>query len=138
MPATAAECGVLSPLLDAGLGKEEIRILSRELGLPTADKPAFACLASRFPYGSKITAEKLQAIDAVEQKMQELGFRQVRVRHHGETARIEVMPDDIARACEATAREAIVAAAKEAGFAYVALDMEGYRTGSMNEVVGNV
>jgi len=131
----ASERGVLSPLLDAGLGKDEIRVLSRELGLPTADKPAFACLASRFPYGSEITEKKLRSVDAVEQVMQELGFRQVRVRHHGDIARIEVSPEDIERACVSGTRDVIVTAAKEAGFAYVALDMEGYRTGSMNEVV---
>ena len=132
----AAECGVLSPLLDAGLGKDEIRTLSRELGLPTADKPAFACLASRFPYGSRITEEKLRSVDAIEQKLQETGFRQVRVRHHGEIARIELPPDDIARAAEPEVRESIVAAAREAGFTYAALDMQGYRTGSMNETLG--
>lgn len=130
------ECGVLAPLLEAGLRKDEIRALSRELGLPTADKPAFACLASRFPYGSRITEEKLKSVDAVEQELQKLGFRQVRVRHHGEIARIEVPAPDIERAAEVRTRCMIVDAARKAGFIYVALDMEGYRTGSMNEGLG--
>lgn len=131
------ECGVLAPLLDAGLTKEDIRALSRELGLPTADKPAFACLASRFPYGSEITEEKLRSIDGLEQKMRELGFEQVRARHHHDTVRIEVPSENIERAAAPDTRDAIVAAAKDAGFAYVSLDMEGYRTGSMNEVLSN-
>lgn len=129
----AREAGVLSPLLEAGLTKEEIRQLSRRLNLPTADKPAFACLASRFPYGSRITEEKLKAVDRVEELLRSLGFKQVRVRHHGETARIEVEPDELSRLCEPDVRAKVVAAAEQAGFAYVSADLRGYRTGSMNE-----
>ena len=129
------ECGVLAPLLEVGLTKVEIRVLSRRLQLRTADKPAFACLASRLPYGSRITAEKLKSVDAVEQKLRELGFAQVRVRHHGDIARIEVAADDIARAAGPELRRAVLEAAQAAGFTYVALDMAGYRTGSMNETI---
>ena len=132
----AIESGVLSPLKDAGLGKSEIRRLSREMGLPTADKPAFACLASRFPYGTLITREKLVAVDLVEGELRRLGFRQVRVRHHGDIARIELEPDALSGALAPGMREQIVRAAKAAGFLYVALDLEGYRTGSMNETLG--
>ncbi len=131
----ACDAGVLSPLLDAGLGKAEIRELSRRFGLPTAEKPAFACLASRFPYGDRITAEKLKQVDAVEGTLRALGFRQFRVRHHGQVARIEVEPDQIGSLCETATRERIVAAAKSAGFLYVAADLQGYRTGSMNEAL---
>lgn len=129
----AEEAGVLSPLLMAGLGKEEIRELSRRMNLPTAEKPAFACLASRFPYGSRITAVKLQAVEHVETKLRLLGFRQFRVRHHGETARIEVSVDEIGRLCDRDIRVQVVQSGKDAGFLYVAADLEGYRTGSMNE-----
>jgi len=131
----AREQGVLTPLLEAGLGKDEIRELSRELGLPTADKPALACLASRFPYGSQITEEKLAAVDMVENSILQLGIAQVRVRHHGEIARIEVNESNIAKLSEPGIREKIVSLVKAAGFQYVALDLEGYRTGSMNEVL---
>ena len=129
----AGEQAVLSPLLEAGLGKNEIRQLSSAMGLPTADKPAFACLASRFPYGSRITEEKLKAVDAIENLLRDLGFRQSRVRHHGETARIEVPPDDILRLCHPDTRHRVAQAAHQAGFVYVAVDLDGYRTGSMNE-----
>lgn len=129
----AQETGVLQPLRTAGLTKEEIREISRKMGLPTADKPAKACLASRFPYGSRITEDKLQAIDSVECTLQDLGFRQSRARHHGEIVRIEVEPQEIARLHEPEVREKIIAAAKKAGFLYVTTDLEGYRTGSMNE-----
>ncbi len=129
----ARELGVMSPLLEAGLTKNDIRDLSRELGLPTADKPAFACLASRFPYGSRITEEKLDSIDMLEEKLRELGFIQIRVRHHGDVARVEVGKDEIELALQAETRIALVEAGKEAGFLYVTLDLEGYRTGSMNE-----
>jgi len=129
----AAEAGVISPLLETGLGKDEIRELSREMGLPTADKPAFACLASRFPYGSAITGERLKAVDAVEESLRNLGFRQVRVRHHGEIARIEVESGLVAKMCEPDTKEKVIRAARDAGFTYVAVDLEGYRQGSMNE-----
>ncbi|MEI6147801.1 MAG: ATP-dependent sacrificial sulfur transferase LarE [bacterium] len=131
----AEEHKVRSPLLEAGLSKNDIRALSREMNLPTADKPAYACLASRVPYGSMITTEKLSAIDKVETGIRKLGFGQVRVRHHGEICRIEVEPDAVGRVCLPAARLKIVALAKRAGFRYVSLDLEGYRTGSMNEVL---
>lgn len=127
------ELRVLSPLLDAGLTKEDIRTFSRKMELPTAEKPAFACLASRFPYGSPITREKLESVDAVEQALRGMGFGQLRVRHHGEIARIELEPDAIGRVAEETVREQIVSVCKAAGFLYVTLDLQGYRTGSMNE-----
>jgi pyridinium-3,5-biscarboxylic acid mononucleotide sulfurtransferase len=131
----ASDCGVISPLLEAGLTKAEIRQLSRELKLPTADKPAAACLASRFPYGSRITEERLQAVDAAERALRALGFRQVRVRHHGDVARIELEAAEIARASEPATRQRIADACHQAGFLYVALDLDGYRTGSMNEAL---
>lgn len=129
----AAEAGVVSPLLSAGLTKADIRRASRSLGLPTADKPAMACLASRFPYGSRITAAKLQAVDRVEQALRRLGFRQVRVRHHGSIARIEVEPAALRRLCAPSTRRVVARLVRQQGFAYVAVDLEGYRTGSMNE-----
>lgn len=131
----AKEHAVRSPLLEAGLCKQEIRELSRGMHLPTADKPAYACLASRVPYGSRITAGKLAAIDKVETGIRRLGFDQVRVRHHGDIARIEVEQGSIARICRPAARKKIVALARRAGFRYVSLDLEGYRTGSMNEIL---
>ena len=131
----AAECGVLSPLLEAGLSKDDIRELSRGMDLPTADKAAFACLASRFPYGARIDEPKLVAVGAVENLLRALNFRQFRVRHHGEVARIEVLPEEIAKLCEDPVRTQIVDVAREAGFQYVAADLVGYRTGSMNETL---
>lgn len=131
----AKEQRVRSPLLEAGLSKEEIRELSRAMHLPTADKPAYACLASRVPYGSRITADKLAAIDKVESGIRRLGFGQVRVRHHGAIARIEVEQGEIAGICKPATRKKVVAVARRAGFKYVALDLEGYRTGSMNETL---
>jgi uncharacterized protein len=130
------EMGVASPLLEAGLGKAEIRELSRRFGLPTADQPALACLASRFPYGSRITVPELEAVDAVEEGIRGLGFGQVRVRHHGDLARIEVEPGEIPRMSGEQVRAQVVRAARRAGFSYVALDLQGYRTGSMNEPIG--
>ncbi|MHC4251973.1 MAG: ATP-dependent sacrificial sulfur transferase LarE [Planctomycetota bacterium] len=127
------ELGVRSPLLEAGLGKAGIREASRRAGLPTSEKPSYACLASRFPYGETITAEGLTQVDAAEEALREMGFARVRVRHHGDVARVEFDPDDMPAAFEK--REAISEAVKHAGFAYVALDLEGYRTGSMNEVL---
>jgi len=131
----AEESGVLSPLLMAGLTKEDIREISRDMGLSTAEKPAFACLASRFPYGSQITGDKLKAVDVIEQGIRDMGFRQIRVRHHGEIARIEVDPDDVPRFTEEDVRNKVIGLVKGAGFNYVALDLEGYRTGSMNEPI---
>ena len=127
------ELGIRSPLREVGLTKDEIRALSRRMGLPTWDKPSFACLASRFPYGEEITVERLARVERAEQYLMDLGFAQVRVRSHGDLARIEVSPADIPRL--ATRADAIAAMFKEFGFAYTTLDLLGYRTGSMNEVL---
>ncbi len=126
----ARERGVRSPLQEAGLTKAEIRALARERGLPNWDKPAAACLASRIPYGTPVTVETLAQIERGEAYLRGLGFRQVRVRHHGAVARLEVEAGDLARAVEC--REEIVAALREAGFTYVTLDLAGFRSGSMN------
>jgi len=131
----AREYGVRSPLEEVGLGKEEIRLLSREAGLPTWDKPSMACLSSRFPYGHEITREKLAMVERAEQMVREAGFAQVRVRHHGDVARIEVAGGEIQRFVSSSSLPSIVQGLKRLGFAYVALDLEGYRTGSMNEVL---
>lgn len=125
------ELGVRSPLREAGLGKEEIRELSRRLDLPTWDKPSFACLSSRFPYGTTITAERLRQVGDAERFLRGLGFRELRVRYHQEVARIEVARRD--REKVLAMADAIVAEFKRLGFTYVALDLQGYRTGSMNE-----
>ena len=129
------ELGISSPLREVGLTKDEIRALSRQIGLPTADKPSFACLASRFPYGERITAAGLERVEKAEQWLLDagLGLTQLRVRSHGDMARIEVPPDAIPRL--AARADEIAAALKGLGFAYVALDLRGYRTGSMNEVL---
>ena len=127
------ELGVKSPLLEAGLGKEEIRILSKKMDLPTWNKPAFACLASRFPYGQQITSDKLQTIDQAEQFLLDLGFRQVRVRHHGSIARIEVSVAERNKFFNTALMDRIYEKFKQLGFLYAALDLRGYRTGSMNE-----
>ena len=129
------ELGVLSPLHDAGLTKAEIRALSKRMGLPTADKPSFACLASRFPYGERITAAGLERVERAEQWLMDagLGLVQLRVRSHGDMARIEVPPDDIPRLAAHAAE--ISASFKRFGFAYATLDLQGYRTGSLNEVL---
>jgi uncharacterized protein len=131
----ARERGVRSPLREAGLGKQEIRLLSREAGLSTWDKPALACLSSRVPYGDRIDREKLSQIDRAEQLIRELGFRQVRVRHHGQIARIELPPEDIPRFVAKGFGEPIARRMKELGFQYVTLDLEGYRMGSLNEAL---
>jgi uncharacterized protein len=131
----ARELGVRSPLQEAGLTKSEIRTLSRELGLPTWDKPSFACLASRFPYGTRITKDDLVRIDRAESFLRRLGIGQLRVRHHGPIARIEVEPGDIPRLVADETRERIVAHFRELGYTYVTVDLAGYRMGSMNEVL---
>jgi uncharacterized protein len=130
----AEELGIRKPLLEAGLTKEDIRRYSRELGLPTWDKPSYACLASRFPYGIEITERKLSAIEKLEEFIRDLGFRQVRVRDHKNIARVEIGGDEFLKFLEdGELREKVVEKAKDAGFTYVTLDMQGYRTGSMNE-----
>lgn len=128
------EHGVRSPLFEVGLTKGEIRALSRQLGLSTWDKPAMACLSSRVPYGERITQEKLQRIDRAEQLLRDLGYRQVRVRHHEGIARIELPPGDVERLFADALAEPITHRFKELGFQYVTVDLEGYRTGSLNEV----
>lgn len=128
------ELKVRSPLLEAGLGKDEIRRLSRELGLSTWKKQPFACLSSRFPYGTAITPDRLNQVDRCEAFLRHHQFSSYRVRYHGETARIEVAGEEIPRLLDPCLRQELVAAFKAAGFTYVALDLEGYRTGSMNEV----
>lgn len=129
----ADEHGVRSPLREAGLKKADIRALARELGLPNWDKPALACLSSRVPYGQVITVEKLNQIDLAEQYLRDIGFRQVRVRHHNQVARIELPPEDIPRLFSEGLAEPITQHLRSLGFRYVALDLQGYRTGSMNE-----
>jgi uncharacterized protein len=130
------ELGVTSPLREAGLTKVEIRELSRQMGLPTWDKPSFACLASRFPYGETITREKLTMVDKAEQFLLERGFTQVRVRHHGAIARIEVLPEEMSRLLEPELRRELYQTIQKIGFHYAAVDLQGYRTGSMNEGLG--
>ncbi len=129
------ELEVVSPLKAAEMTKDDIRLLSKEMGLPTWDKQAFACLASRFPYGQKITKEKLEMVDKAEQFLLDLGFRQVRVRHHGDLARIEVGPQERGRFFEDELMEKVYTEFKKIGFTYVSLDLKGYRTGSMNETI---
>lgn len=129
------ELQIKSPLRYVGLTKQEIRIFSRELGLSTWEKPSFACLASRFVYGEAITKEKLSMVERAEQLLLELGFLQIRVRIHGKMARIEVMPEDFSKLCESSIREKIVYEYKKIGFQYVTMDLQGYRTGSMNEAI---
>jgi uncharacterized protein len=132
----AAEArGVRAPLIEAGLWKEEIRALSRELGLPTWDKPSFACLSSRFQYGDPITAAKLRQIDAAEAFVRSLGFRQFRVRHHDRLARLELAPEEMARLWEEDRHGAIVRRLRELGYLYVTLDLQGFRSGSANEAL---
>jgi uncharacterized protein len=129
------ELGVRSPLLEAEFSKEEVRQLSRRLGLPTWDKQPFACLASRFPYGVTITEERLQQVEACEELLKQEGFSLYRVRYHGETARIELAGEEMARALEPSCRKRITEGFRAAGFTYVALDLDGYRSGSMNETL---
>ncbi len=129
----ARELGVRSPLLECGITKEEIRALSRRFGLPTADKGSFACLSSRFPYGTPIDAEKLRRVEACEEILRRFGFRQFRVRVHDAVARIEVGRDEIARLFEPDVTDAVHDGFRKNGFLYVSVDLKGYRTGSMNE-----
>jgi len=131
----AEQHGVLSPFLDARLSKLEIRALSRAAGLPTAEIPSSACLSSRLPYGTRVTPERLRQVDEGEERLRALGFRQVRLRHHGPLARVEVDPAELPRALEPEMARRIAAEIRALGFRWVSLDLEGYRTGSLNEVL---
>ncbi len=127
---SAVRRGIRFPLLEAGMAKADIRAAARRLGLPNWNKPSFACLSSRIPHGTEVTVEALRQIESAEAAIKALGFRQVRVRHHGEVARIEVEPAEIARLV--TERERVVGALRSAGYKFVSLDLEGYATGSLN------
>lgn len=129
----ARRLGVRSPLQELGFTKADIRAASRALGLPTADQPASACLASRIPYGSPVTAEALTRVERAEDALNDLGFRHLRVRAHGDVARIELAPEEMERLLDAATRGAVHAAVRASGFRFVALDLIGYRTGSLNE-----
>ncbi len=131
----AAEHQVRAPAAEAGLTKSEIRLLSERMSLPTHDKPAAPCLSSRVQYGEQITPEKLRMIERAEGVLRELGFRECRVRHHDKLARIEVPADEIERLASQEVRVQIEAALREIGYQYVALDLRGFRSGSMNEVI---
>ncbi len=131
--AAADELGIKAPLQELGFTKDEIRQLSKELNLPTWNKPSFACLSSRFPYNTTITRERLANIDKAEETLRLLGFEQYRVRHHNEIARIEIPSDDMHRLLDHNVRDKIVSEFKNLGYLYVTMDIKGYRTGSMNE-----
>jgi uncharacterized protein len=133
----ADEMGIISPLVKAELNKEEIRFLSKEMGLSTWDKPAMACLASRIPYGDAITEKKLMMVEEAEEYLAKNGFRQYRVRHHGSVARIEVESSEIEKINTPNLRKDIVEKFKEIGFLHVAVDLEGYVSGSMNRALKN-
>lgn len=132
----AGERKVLSPLREAGLRKVDVRRYSKRLGLPTHDKPASPCLSSRIPYGAPVTKEKLEQIEQAEAYLRGRGFREVRVRHHGELALVEVPTGEMARLLAAEERDALVRALHDVGFVHVALDLQGLRSGSLNEIVG--
>ncbi|MBU3188102.1 ATP-dependent sacrificial sulfur transferase LarE [Clostridium bowmanii] len=131
----ARELEVISPLKDAGFTKNDIRVLSKKLGVPTWNKPAFACLSSRFPYGNEITVEKLSMVERAEQFLMDLGFRQIRVRHHEDIARVEVNAEEREKFFNIELMDKVGNELKSIGFKYVTLDLLGYRTGSMNEVL---
>lgn len=133
----ARELGVRSPMVETGLTKSDIRALSRLAGLPTWRQPASACLSSRIPYGQVVTIEKLSMVDKAEEALRELGFQQVRVRHHGDVARVEVAEQELPSALDPGMAARILAALKPLGFKYVTLDLEGYRTGSLNEALNS-
>jgi uncharacterized protein len=131
----AREHRVRSPLLEAGLTKDDVRALARQAGLPVWDKPSQACLSSRVPYGTPVTVETLRKIEAAEAALRNLGFRSRRVRHHGTVARIEVPVEDLPRLLDGAVRDAVVEAVKKAGYLYVTVDLAGLRSGSMNEAL---
>ena len=130
------ELGIRSPFVELGIGKQDIRLQARRLGLTNWDRPSSACLASRIPYGEEITRARLERIGKTEASLRGLGFRQVRVRDHGSLARLELVADDLKRVVESDLRAAVVQLCKHAGYLYVTLDLQGYRTGSMNESLG--
>jgi uncharacterized protein len=133
---SARQRGVHAPMIDAGLTKAEIRALSQALGLPTWDKPAFACLSSRFQYGDRITADKLRQIDAAEEVVRSLGFRSFRVRHHERLARVEIARDEMPRLWEEGRHEIIVTRLRALGYVYITLDLDGFQSGSANRLLG--
>jgi uncharacterized protein len=130
------ELGIRSPLKEADFTKAEVRELSKSLGLPTWDKPSFACLASRFPYGEEITEQGLRMVDQAEDFLFGLGFKQVRVRHYGNLARIEILKEEMERLLDSSLREKVVSYLRGMGYRYITLDLQGFRSGSMNEVLG--
>jgi pyridinium-3,5-biscarboxylic acid mononucleotide sulfurtransferase len=132
----ANERGARHPLLEAGLDKAEVRALSHALGLPTWDKPQLACLSSRFPYGTEITPERLHQVDAFEDALRDLGFRQLRVRYHGPIARLELDPAEMQHALDPGIRDQIVARGRRLGFTFVAVDLAGFASGSLNQLIG--
>jgi uncharacterized protein len=129
------ELGIRSPLKEAMFTKAEVRELSDALGLTTWNKPSFACLASRFPYGEEITVDKLKMVDEAENFLFRLGFKQVRVRHHGNLARVEIYPEEIERLMDRSLKEKVVSHLKKIGYHYITVDLQGFRSGSMNEVL---
>lgn len=131
--AAARDRGAFMPLVDTGFTKADVRAMSRDLGLRTWDKPQLACLSSRFPYGTQITQDRLRRVDAFEDRLRALGFRQIRVRFHDTIARLEIDNTELPRIVEV--RDRVVALGKELGFAYIALDLAGFRSGSLNEVL---
>jgi uncharacterized protein len=132
----AVDAGVRAPLAEAGLTKADVRQLARAYGLPNWAKPAAPCLATRIPYGQRVTLEKLRQLEAAEHLLRDLGFAESRVRHHGDVARVEVLPEQVERAAAPDVREPLVRGLRRLGFHYVALDLQGYRSGSLNEVLG--
>jgi uncharacterized protein len=133
-----SELEIRSPLIEARLTKAEIRELSRQHGLPTWDQPASACLSSRIPYGSEVTVNKLRMIDQGEEVLRTMGFRQSRVRHHGDIARIEIARDELEKAFDLDLFDKLSREFKQIGFQYVALDVDGYRTGALNEILTQI
>jgi uncharacterized protein len=131
----ASEAGVRAPLAEAGLAKQDVRALSREAGLPTADLPASPCLSSRLPYGTPVTREALGRVDRAESALRALGFRELRVRHLGEAARVEIAPEEMGRLEQPGVREALLAAVRAAGYAEAQVDPQGYRRGRLNEAL---
>ena len=134
----AKQYGVRSPMVEANLSKAEIRALSKEMGLPTWDKPAQACLSSRIPYGTPVTVEALERIAKAEEFLRGLGIRQLRVRHHDAIARIEVEPADLLALAEETTRTKVTEYFRSIGYSYVTLDLDGFRSGSLNEVLAGL